>query len=78
VEAAGVEPASEIGVRKETPCSVAFHWISQSALRSDKIRRMLVCESHSRGPDPAEGTSLLYDVLPRPAGEASEDGSLFN
>jgi len=39
---------------------------------------MLVRGSHSRGPDPAEGTSLLYDVLPRPTGEASEDGNLFN
>ena len=41
VEAAGVEPASEIVVSQETPC-VVTSVISLSALRSDKKRWKLV------------------------------------
>ena len=55
-----------------------FRRVSHSALRSDKIHRTLVRRSHSLDPDPAKGTSLLYDVLPQPTGKASEDGNLFN
>jgi len=47
VEAAGVEPASEIVVNRETPCSVAFIWISRTVLRSDKIYVALACGSRA-------------------------------
>ena len=39
VEAAGVEPASEIAVSQESPCFVRFDWIRLMALRTDKMRR---------------------------------------
>jgi hypothetical protein len=52
--------------------------ISQRALRTDKMRTSLARGSHPRGPDLTAGTSLLCDVLPRPADKASEDGYLFN
>jgi len=42
VEAAGVEPASEIAVSRENPCSVQFRMFSPQALRTDKMRRKLV------------------------------------
>jgi hypothetical protein len=42
VEAAGVEPASEIAVSRENPCSVQFRMFSLQALRTDKMRRKLV------------------------------------
>ena len=42
VEAAGVEPASEIDDSRETPCSVQFRKGSLRALRTDKIRQKLV------------------------------------
>ena len=42
VEAAGVEPASEIAVSRENPCSVRFRMFSPQALRTDKMRRRLV------------------------------------
>ena len=38
VEAAGVEPASEIAVSQENPCSVRFRMFSPPALRTDKMR----------------------------------------
>jgi len=41
VEAAGVEPASEIEVSRETPCLV-YSGISLPALRIDKKRLKLV------------------------------------
>jgi hypothetical protein len=41
VEAAGVEPASEIDDNRETPCSVRSV-VSLPALRADKKRRKLV------------------------------------
>ena len=41
VEAAGVEPASEIVSSKETPCVVEFRWCSRYALRTDKMRAAL-------------------------------------
>ncbi len=41
VEAAGVEPASEIVVSRETPCSVRSK-VSLPALRTDKKRLKLV------------------------------------
>jgi hypothetical protein len=78
VEAAGVEPASEIVVNKETPCSVAFRKVSRCALRTDKMRALLVRGSRSYGPYPAIRTSLLCDVLSQPADKAAEDGYLFN
>jgi hypothetical protein len=42
VEAAGVEPASEIAVSQEYPCSVRFRMFSPQALRTDKMRMKLV------------------------------------
>ena len=42
VEAAGVEPASEIAVSRENPCSVRFRMFSPQALRTDKMRLKLV------------------------------------
>jgi hypothetical protein len=42
------------------------------------MRTSLARRSHPHGPDLTAGTSLLYDVLPRPADKASEDGYLFN
>jgi hypothetical protein len=42
VEAAGVEPASEIAVSQENPCSVRFRMFSPHALRTDKMRVKLV------------------------------------
>ena len=42
VEAAGVEPASEIDVSQESPCSVRFRMFSLQALRTDKMRLKLV------------------------------------
>ena len=78
VEAAGVEPASEIVVNKETPCSVAFRKVSRCALRTDKMRALLVRGSHFYGPYPAMETSLLCDVLSQPADKAAEDGNLIN
>jgi hypothetical protein len=39
---------------------------------------LLACRSHPRSPDVASKTSPLYDVLPRPADKAEEDGHLFN
>ena len=42
VEAAGVEPASEIAVSQESSCFVRFRLISLPALRTDKMRRKLV------------------------------------
>jgi hypothetical protein len=42
VEAAGVEPASEIAVSLESPCSVRFRMYSPQALRTDKMRLKLV------------------------------------
>ena len=42
VEAAGVEPASEIAVSQECACSVRFRMFSPHALRTDKMRMKLV------------------------------------
>ena len=42
VEAAGVEPASEIAVSRENPCSVQFRMFSPQTLRTDKMRLKLV------------------------------------
>jgi hypothetical protein len=42
VEAAGVEPASEIAVSQESPCSVRFRMFSPHALRTDKMCVKLV------------------------------------
>ena len=42
VEAAGVEPASEIAVSQESSCFVRFLLVSPPALRTDKMRRELV------------------------------------
>ena len=42
VEAAGVEPASEIAVSQECSCFVRFLLGSPSALRTDKMRKRLV------------------------------------
>jgi len=78
VEAAGVEPASEILVSKETPCVVRFRLVSCDALRTDKIRIPPACRSRSANPGVAGQTSLLDDVLPRSADETEENGYLFN
>ena len=42
VEAAGVEPASEIAVSQESSCFVRFLVFSPHALRTDKMRIKLV------------------------------------
>jgi len=42
VEAAGVEPASEIVVSQECSCFVRFLLVSPLALRADKMRQKLV------------------------------------
>jgi len=42
VEAAGVEPASEIAVSQESSCFVRFLLDSPPQLRTDKMRRELV------------------------------------
>ena len=42
VEAAGVEPASEIVVSQEIPCCVRFRMFSPHTLRTDKMRMKLV------------------------------------
>ena len=42
VEAAGVEPASEIAVSQECSCFVRFLVVSLTALRADKMCRKLV------------------------------------
>ncbi len=42
VEAAGVEPASEIAVSRESSCFVRFLVVSPHALRTDKMRMKLV------------------------------------
>jgi len=42
VEAAGVEPASEIDVSQEYSCFVRFLLVSLPTLRTDKMRRKLV------------------------------------
>ncbi len=42
VEAAGVEPASEIAVSQECPCSVRFRMFSPAGLRTDKMADKLV------------------------------------
>ena len=42
VEAAGVEPAAEIVVSRESSCFVRFLLGSPHALRTDKMRRKLV------------------------------------
>jgi len=42
VEAAGVEPASEIAVSQEGSCFVRFRMFSPQALRTDKMRMKLV------------------------------------
>ena len=42
VEAAGVEPASEIAVSQESPCCVRFRMFSPHTLRTDKMRIKLV------------------------------------
>ena len=78
VEAAGVEPASEIIVSQECSCFVRFLLVSPPTLRTDKMRRKLVRWSCASNTDRAAYASLLYDVRSQPIGEAAEDGSLFN
>jgi hypothetical protein len=52
--------------------------VSLCALRTDKMRASLVRGSRRYDPYPAITASLLCDVLPKPAGEAAEDGYLIN
>ena len=78
VEAAGVEPASEIAVSQESSCFVRFLLVSPPQLRTDKMRRELVRWSRVSNTDRAAHASLLYDVRSQPVGKAVEDGSLFN
>ena len=78
VEAAGVEPASEIAVSQESSCFVRFLVFSPHALRTDKMRIKLVRWSRGCNTDRAAHASPLYDVRSQPAGKAVEDGSLFN
>jgi len=59
VEAAGVEPASEIAVSRENPCSVRFRMFLPQTLRTDKMRRKLVRWSYGCNTDREAATSLL-------------------
>jgi hypothetical protein len=52
--------------------------VSRCALRTDKMRALLVRGSRSYGPYPAIRTSLLCDVLSQPADKVAEDGYLIN
>ena len=72
VEAAGVEPASEIQVSKESPCVVAFRLFSCDALRTDKIRIPPARRSRPTNPGIAGQTSLLCDVIPHLTGKFRE------
>jgi hypothetical protein len=51
---------------------------SLCALRTDKVRAALARGSRSHDPDVAVRTSMLCDVLSRPAGEAAKNGNLTN
>jgi hypothetical protein len=51
---------------------------SRYALRTDKMRITLVRGSRLPSSDRTGKTSLLCDVLPKPTGEAQEDGYLIN
>ena len=53
VEAAGVEPASEIAVSRESPCCVRFDWFRSRRLRTDKMRRKLVRLVSRQPPGPS-------------------------
>ncbi len=82
VEARGVEPLSENVTGEETTCLVEFlPWAftpqrSSLELRTDKTCERLACGSRPELPDIESETSLLCDVLPRPADKAAEDGYL--
>jgi len=52
--------------------------LSRSALRTDKKRKPLAWKSRLPNPDVAGKTSPLCDALPRPVGNAAEDGYLTN
>ena len=52
--------------------------VSLYALRTDKMRILLVRGSRPYDPYPAIETSLLCDVPLRPADKATGDGNLFN
>ena len=52
--------------------------VSLCALRTDKMRALLVRGSRSHSPYPAMRTSLLCDVPSKPTGKASGDGNLIN
>ena len=78
VEAAGVEPASEIVVNKERlhaqPCSAYF------ALRAQNRQDARIASPwiSPEDPYPALKTSLLCDVPLQPTGKATGDGNLIN
>ena len=78
VEAAGVEPASEIAVSRESPCCVRFDWFRSAELKNgqdapEASPMILDCNT-----DRAAPTSLLNDVRSQPIGETVKDGSLVN
>jgi hypothetical protein len=52
--------------------------VSLYALRTDKMRILLVRGSRPYDPYPAIKTSLLCDVPLQPTGEAAGDGNLIN
>jgi len=77
VEAAGVEPASEIAVSQECSCFARFLWVRfrrSEQQDAQKTSPMISRLQHGR----AATASLLYDVRSQPVGKAVEDGSLFN
>ena len=81
VEAAGVEPASEIVASQETTCLVAFRRpkaISQSALRSRQDEQTTSPNFSPAGPDLSGRASPLCDVGSPPVDEAEDDGNLTN
>ena len=52
--------------------------VSHYALRTGKMRAALARGSRPSGPDLTAQTSLLCDVLPKPADKTAEDGNLIN
>ena len=78
VEAAGVEPASEIAVSQESPCSVRFRMFSPLSAQNGQDAPEASPMISSYNTDRAATTSLLCDVRSQPVGKAVEDGYLVN
>ena len=79
VEAAGVEPASEIAVSQECPCCVRFRMFSPAGLRTDKMADKLV-RLISLSAARTEPLKPAYWITSgsQPIGKTARDGCLFN